>query len=138
MQVITNAYPHNWGYQLNFVDGPFKDLRVRRAANLALNRSDMKELLGGIALEGFATVPPSTSYYGKPVHYNYDPARAKELLDKSLSKGKTPKDVSLTISTSQIFLEDAEEIAKTHGTREYLLSRMAELIAGGEAQLRTE
>ena len=67
MQIVTKVYPHNWSYQLNFVKGPFTDKRVRQAANYALNREDMKDLLNGLMLEEYATVPPSTPYYGKPV-----------------------------------------------------------------------
>jgi peptide/nickel transport system substrate-binding protein len=40
MQIITNTYPHNWPYILNFTHGPFMDLRVRQAANYAINRDD--------------------------------------------------------------------------------------------------
>ncbi|MCI0755050.1 ABC transporter substrate-binding protein [Teichococcus vastitatis] len=97
MNIVTNAYPHNWTYQLNFVDGSFKDKRVRQAANHALNRADMKELLGGVALEGFATVPPSTVYYGNPVRYEYDEAKAKALLKEA---NCLPCNVTFAISTS--------------------------------------
>ncbi|WP_159997075.1 ABC transporter substrate-binding protein [Roseomonas sp. 18066] len=97
MQVVTNSYPHNWAYQLNFVDGAFKDVRVRQAANHALNRADMKEMLGGVALEGFATLPPSTAYYGNPVRYEYDPAKARALLQQA---GCLPCNVTFAISTS--------------------------------------
>src|SRR4051812_18818554 len=47
IQIVTRVYPHNWSYQLNFVKGPFTDKRVRQAANYALNREDMKDLLNG-------------------------------------------------------------------------------------------
>ncbi|WP_428489601.1 ABC transporter substrate-binding protein [Rhodopila sp.] len=97
MQIITNTYPHNWTYQLNFVKGPFTDLRVRQAANYALNRGDMKELLNGLMLEGFSTVPPSTPYYGHPKLYKYDPAKAKALLKEA---GCVPCKVTFAISTS--------------------------------------
>ena len=83
MQIVTNPYPHNWTYQLNFVKGPFADKRVRQAANYALNRADMKELLNGLMLEGYATVPPSTPYYGQPKIYKYDPDKAKALLKEA-------------------------------------------------------
>ncbi len=73
MKIVTRVYPHNWSYQLNFVKGPFTDKRVRQAANYALNREDMKDLLNGLMLEQYATVTPSTAYYGKPVLYKYDP-----------------------------------------------------------------
>jgi len=97
MQVVTNAYPHNWAYQLNFVDGPFADIRVRRAANHALNRADFTEMLGGVALEGFTNMPPGTAYYGSPRRYEFDQARARALLREA---GCTPCRVTLAISTS--------------------------------------
>lgn len=83
MRVVTNAYPHNWSYQVNFVNGPFQDLRVRRAANCAINRADAVELLGGIAQEGPANVPPGTSYYGRPVSYKQDLPKTKALLKEA-------------------------------------------------------
>jgi peptide/nickel transport system substrate-binding protein len=71
MQIVTNPYPHNWTYQLNFASGSFTDKRVRQAANYALNRADMKEMLNGLMLEGNSTLPPSTPYYGHPKIYQY-------------------------------------------------------------------
>ncbi len=97
MNIVTNSYPHNWSYQLNFVNGPFKDVRVRRAANYAINRPDMKELLGGLMEEGYATVPRSTSYYGKPIEYKFDPKKATALLKEA---GCYPCAITLAISTS--------------------------------------
>jgi peptide/nickel transport system substrate-binding protein len=97
MQVITRPYPHNWHYQLNFVDGPFKDKRVRQAANYAMNREEMKAMLNGLAQEGYATVAPSSPYYGKPVIYKYDPKKATALLKEAKCY---PCDVTLAISAS--------------------------------------
>ncbi len=97
MQIVTKIYPHNWSYQLNFVAGPFTDKRVRQAANYALNRTDMKDLLNGLMLEENATVTPSTPYYGNPVVYNYDPAKAKALLKEA---NCLPCKVKFAISTS--------------------------------------
>src|ERR1700756_4274639 len=97
MQIVTKVYPHNWTYQLNFVRGPFTDKRVRQAANYALNRADMKEMLNGLMLEGNSTVTPTTPYYGHPVIYSYDPAKAKALLKDA---GCEPCKVTFAISTS--------------------------------------
>ncbi len=97
MQIITNPYPHNWTYQLNFVSGPFKDKRVRQAANYALNRDDMKDLLNGMMLKGYSTVPPSTPYYGHPKLYKHDAKKAHELLKEA---GCLPCKVTFAISTS--------------------------------------
>src|SRR3954453_5948812 len=97
MQIVTKVYPHNWSYQLNFTKGPFTDKRVHQAANYALNREDMKDLLNGVMLEQYATVPPSTPYYGKPLLYKYDPAKATALLKEA---GCLPCKVTFAISTS--------------------------------------
>jgi ABC-type transport system substrate-binding protein len=97
MQIVTKIYPHNWSYQLNFIAGPFADKRVRQAANYALNRTDMKDLLNGLMLEETATVTPSTPYYGHPVIYNYDQAKAKALLKEA---NCLPCKVKFAISTS--------------------------------------
>jgi peptide/nickel transport system substrate-binding protein len=97
MQIVTKVYPHNWSYQLNFVKGPFADKRVRQAANYALNRQDMKEMLNGLMLEEYATVPPSTPYYGHPILYKHDPEKAKALLKEA---GCVPCKVTFAISTS--------------------------------------
>ena len=97
MNIITNVYPHNWAYQLNFVHGPFVDLRVRRAANYAINRADVKELLNGMMEEGYSTIPPSTPYFGHPTIYKYDPAKATALLKDA---GCYPCSVTFAISTS--------------------------------------
>src|ERR1700752_1527476 len=48
-------------------------------------------------LEGYATVPPSLPFYGNPVLYKYDPAKAKALLKEA---GCLPCQVHLAISTS--------------------------------------
>ncbi len=97
MQIVTNIYPHVWAYQLNFVSSPFKDLGVRQAANLAINRDDMSDLLGGLMEKASSTIPPSFPYYGHPVTYGFDPKRAHALLEAAHC---LPCDVKLVISTS--------------------------------------
>ena len=72
MNVITLPYPHNWHYQLNFVERPFNDVRVRRAANYAMDRDEMVAMLGGVAQPGYAIYTPTSKLYGKPVKYEYD------------------------------------------------------------------
>ena len=98
MNIVTAPYPHNWSYQLNFVDGNFKDKKVRQAANYAINREEMKALLGGYMLEGYTNIPPSTPYHGTPsVKYTYDPKKAAALLEEA---GCKPCKITLAISTS--------------------------------------
>ena len=97
MQIVTNTYPHDWVYSLNYEKGPFTDVRVRRAANHAVNRDDVVELLGGFAIKGYGMVPPALPYYGNPVHYEYDPEKARALLKQA---GCLPCKVEFAISTS--------------------------------------
>jgi peptide/nickel transport system substrate-binding protein len=97
MQVVTNVYPHDWPYLLNFTRGPFKDLRVRQAANYAINRADVVALLDGTAIPEHDVVPPSMAYYGHPPTYDYDPKKARALLGEA---GCLPCKVTFAISTS--------------------------------------
>ncbi len=97
MQIITNTYPHNWPFILNFVKGPMTDVRVRRAANYALNRAEFVELLNGLAIESYATMPPTSPWYGHPVRYEYNVEKAKALLKEA---GCLPCKLTLAISTS--------------------------------------
>ncbi len=97
MQIVTNGYPHNWAYAPNMVSGPFTDLKVRQAANYAINRADVKDLLGGYMIEGYSTVPPGTPYYGNPIKYEYNPAKATALLKEAKCY---PCSIKLAISTS--------------------------------------
>jgi peptide/nickel transport system substrate-binding protein len=97
MQIITKTYPHNWPYILNFTRGPFTDLRVRQAANYAINRDDVVDLVGGMAIPEYAEVPPSLPYYGHPVVYKFDKDKARALLKEA---NCLPCKVTLAISTS--------------------------------------
>ena len=97
MRIVTNVYPHDWPYMLNFARGPFKDLRVRQAANYAINRDDVVDLVGGMATPEYAEVPPTLPYYGHPVIYKFDKAKARALLKEA---NCLPCKVTLAISTS--------------------------------------
>lgn len=97
MNVVTNVYPHTWPYLLNFLNGPFKDLRVRQAANYAVDRDEMVEMLNGVAVPSFGIFVPSQAYYGHPVEYKTDPAKATALLKEA---GCYPCSINVAISTS--------------------------------------
>ena len=79
------------------VRGPMTDIRVRRAANYALNRAEFVELLNGMAIESYTTMPPSSPWYGHPVKYEFNPEKAKALLKEA---GCMPCKLTLAISTS--------------------------------------
>jgi peptide/nickel transport system substrate-binding protein len=82
MQVVTNVYPHVWPYWLSYTpDSPFQDIRVRKAANLAIDREGLCQFLGGLAKPARGQVDVSHPWFGKPTfELKYDPAAAKKLL----------------------------------------------------------
>jgi peptide/nickel transport system substrate-binding protein len=97
MRVTTLTYPHNWHYQFNFQRGAFKDIKVRQAANHAMDRKEMVEMLGGIAEASEALFTPYQAIYGKPKTYPYDPKKATALLKEA---GCYPCAITVGISTS--------------------------------------
>jgi peptide/nickel transport system substrate-binding protein len=97
MQIVTNIYPHTWPYILNVARGPFKDIRVRQAANWAVNRQEMVDLLSGLAQPSSGIYVPQQKYYGKPVEYGFDQKKATALLKEA---GCYPCEIMIGISTS--------------------------------------
>jgi ABC-type transport system substrate-binding protein len=101
-QIITNTYGHNWTWQLSYLEGsPFRDLRVRQALNLAIDRAGMKELLGGLMEEGAGLVPSKHPWHGNPsFKLVYDPEAAKKLLAEAGYTASKPLKFKVGISTS--------------------------------------
>jgi peptide/nickel transport system substrate-binding protein len=60
---------------------PWHDERVRRAANLAMNRKDINDALTlGYSKLTNSIIPDTFEYYWQPPEPVYDPAKAKQLL----------------------------------------------------------
>lgn len=102
MQIVMNSYPHNWGYQLSMVEGsPWLDIRVRKAANLAIDREALKTLLGGTMEVAKGHVQPSSPWFGTPsFDIRYDPAEAKRLLAEAGYSPANPVHAVIAISPS--------------------------------------
>ncbi|MEO3975573.1 ABC transporter substrate-binding protein [Streptomyces sp. CAU 1734] len=81
-KVVTNSYDHLWYWILDTKKGPWKDRRVRAAANWAVNREAIAEkLLHGTADPALQAAPRSTLAYDKSLDlYGHDPAKARKLL----------------------------------------------------------
>jgi len=100
--ITSNPYGHNWTWHLSLLEGsPWRDIRVRRAANLAIDRAGMKDMLGGMMLEGGGLVPVGGVW--NPVRsprLTYDPAAAKKLLAEAGITPRTPMKTKVAISSS--------------------------------------
>jgi len=99
-QIYQNTQPHVWPWQLSFAEGsPWLDKRVRQAANLCINRTEMKELLGGMMGEPKGTVGPDHPWWGNPAFdIKYDPAAARKLMQEA--GWSTAKPLKVKVQTS--------------------------------------
>ncbi len=80
--ISSNAYPHNWTWHLSRVEGsPWNDIRIRKAANLAVDREGLSTLLGGLMVPAEGFLPPGSQWFGEPTfEVKFDPEAAKALL----------------------------------------------------------
>jgi len=101
-EIVSNIYPHVWPYHLSRVEGsPFNDINVRKAANLAIDREGIVNLLGGYAVPAKGHVTPGDAWWGNPsFDIEYDPDQARELLAKSGFGPDNPAKVKILISAS--------------------------------------
>ena len=101
-QVITNSYPHNWTWHFSMLEGsPWRDIRVRRAANLAIDRAGMRTMLADTMLEGVGLVTPDSPWYGNPTFkLTHDPAQARRLLAEAGYGPRNPLRTRVAISAS--------------------------------------
>ncbi|MDX2103739.1 MAG: ABC transporter substrate-binding protein [Alphaproteobacteria bacterium] len=83
--LYQNPQPHVWPWQFSFLPGsPFLDRRVRHAANLCINRDELRELLGGLMGVPKGTVPPGHPWWGNPeFDIKYDLAAARRLMGEA-------------------------------------------------------
>ena len=100
MQIVTNVYPHIWPYQISYLDdSPFKDVRVRKAANLAIDREGLVKMLGGLAAPAKGMVDEKHPWFGKPTfQIKYDPEAAKALLKEAGYGPGKPAKIKVIIS----------------------------------------
>ena len=93
-RVVGNVTPHVWNYHLSMVEGsPWRDLRVRRAANLAVDRDSIVQLMGGLAKPAVGQVDPASPWFGSPTFkITTDMDAARELMsDAGYSKANPLK-----------------------------------------------
>jgi ABC-type transport system substrate-binding protein len=82
-QIVQNSYPHIWAWRLNVTEGsPFADIRVRQAANLAVDRDGIVALLSGAAQAARGKVTADDPWFGNPqFRLRHDVAEARRLMN---------------------------------------------------------
>ncbi len=100
--IVTNALPHNWTWHLSRVEGsPWNDIKVRKAANLAVDREGMKELLSGMMIPAQGFFPPGHQWFGNPAFkLKRDLTEAKKLMAEAGYSTAKPMKTKILISAS--------------------------------------
>jgi peptide/nickel transport system substrate-binding protein len=99
--IYSNEQPHVWPWQFSRIDGsPWNDIRVRKAANLCIDREGLKDgLLGGLMVPATGTFEPGHPWRGHPTfEIKYDKPTAQKLMQEA---GYGPnKHLAVKIQTS--------------------------------------
>src|SRR6476660_1077206 len=100
-KLYANEQPHVWPWQFSRVEGsPWNDIRVRKAANLCVDREGLKDgLLAGLMVPATGTFEAGHPWRGKPTfEIKYDLKAAQKLMQEA---GYGPsKKLSVKIQTS--------------------------------------
>jgi len=101
-QITTKIYPHIWPWVFSMQgDSPFHDKRVRHAANWAVDRAGLVQLLNDTALPATGFVAAGDRNYGKPPFmFTYDLEKARALMKEAGYGPSNPARVKVMISTS--------------------------------------
>lgn len=102
LQVISNVYPHVWPWHFSRVEGsPWNDERIRKAANLAVDRDGIVQLLGGYGVPATGHVVKGNVWYGTPsFEIKRDVEAAKKLVAEAGFSPDNPVKVKMAISAS--------------------------------------
>ncbi|WP_371423349.1 ABC transporter substrate-binding protein [Tardiphaga sp.] len=85
-KIEKNEQPHVWPWQFSRVEGsPWNDIRVRKAANLCIDREGLKDgLLAGLMVPATGTFEPGHPWRGKPTfEIKYDLKAAQALMKEA-------------------------------------------------------
>jgi peptide/nickel transport system substrate-binding protein len=116
-RISTNITPHVFQYHPSLFEGsPWVDIRVRKAANLAIDRDAIVKLLNGLVKPAYGEVDRTSPWFGKPTfEIRYAPDEARKLMAEAgygKSKPMTSR-VSIQASgTNQMVNEAIQEMLK--------------------------
>ena len=84
-RIVQNVTPHVWPYHFSTYPGsPWTDIRVRKAANLAIDRQAIVALLGGLASPAKGQLDSTSPWFGKPTFdIKYDLPQARALMTQA-------------------------------------------------------
>src|SRR5438094_215011 len=85
-KLYANEQPHVWPWQFSRVEGsPWNDIRVRKAANLCVDREGLKDgLLAGLMVPATGTFEAGHPWRGKPTfEIKYDLKAAQKLMQEA-------------------------------------------------------
>ena len=85
-KLYANEQPHVWPWQFSRVEGsPWNDIRVRKAANLCVDREGLKDgLLAGLMVPASGTFEPGHPWRGSPTfQIKYDKPAAQKLMQEA-------------------------------------------------------
>ncbi|WP_375465523.1 ABC transporter substrate-binding protein [uncultured Methylobacterium sp.] len=101
MRIVGNDTPHVWNYHLSMLEGsPWRDLRLRKAANLAIDRDGVVQLMGGLAAPALGQVQTSNPWFGKPkFQIKTDVEAARKLVEEAGYSVKNPVKATIVIPT---------------------------------------
>ena len=101
-QIVSNIYPHVWPWHFSRLpDSPWNDVRIRKAANLAIDREGIVALLGGYGVPAQGHVTPSSPWFGEPsFKLERDVEQALALMEEAGYGPDNPVQVKMAISAS--------------------------------------
>ena len=85
-QFLSQPGPHVWWVTLNTKQPPFDNVLLRQAANYAVNKDALTvDILKGTGTPSVGPIPPAITwaYTNDVTQYNYDPERARALIQQS-------------------------------------------------------
>ncbi|NVN85301.1 MAG: ABC transporter substrate-binding protein [Rhodopseudomonas sp.] len=85
-KIEKNEQPHVWPWQFSRIEGsPWNDIRVRKAANLCIDREGLRDgLLAGLMVPATGTFEPGHPWRGNPTfQIKYDLPAAQKLMKEA-------------------------------------------------------